>query len=182
MHRWIVAAGAVAAAGLAGAAFAGADSSLPSYGGIAVNGSASETIAPGATAAQVQADYYDELGAAMSAAHAKALFVAARLGDTLGGVSGFVENTDVPSQPCTVAPIAAETPGVANGRSVPAKGGKRKSKKSKNSKPRKTAIVVTGGGCEVTASVTEDYYSSPIATTTGPTGASGPSGPSGPTG
>src|SRR5271155_5283110 len=118
MHRWIVVAGAVVAAGVAGTAFAGADTSGAPYG-ITVNGSASETVAAGTTGAQLQKDYLDELAAALSAAQAKAAFVAAREGETLGSLSGLIENTDVPTQACTVAPAAA-TPGVANG---PTKGG-----------------------------------------------------------
>jgi len=182
MPRWIVVAGAVAAAGLAGAAFAGADTSTVPFG-ITVNGSASETVAAGTTAAQLQRDYLDELAAALSAAEAKAVFVAGREGETLGSLYGVVENSDVPTQVCTVGPIEAATPGAATGTA------KHKSKKKRKPAPHKTAprkapAVLVGGGCEVSASVTATYGFGPAPVTgpSGPTGASGPSGPSGPTG
>lgn len=189
MHRWIAAAAAIAAAGLAGSALAGADTDVP-YG-ITVNGSASEVVAAGASTAQLQSDYLAELAAAIGAAHTKALFVAARLNDTLTGVEGFVENSDVPTQACTVGPIAAAVPGVRNGTPKPGAGkgkGKRTAKgKSKNGKaatPRKTALIITPGGCEVTASVTETFGDVPLPPSgpSGPTGATGVSGPTGASG
>jgi len=179
MPRWIVAAAAVGAAGLAGAAFAGADTSTAPFG-ITVNGSASETVAAGTAAAQLRQDYLDELGAALSAAQAKAAFVAGREGETLGSLYGVVENSDVPTQACTVSPIEAAAPGVANG---PAKGKSKKKRKPapKKTAPRKAPAVLVGGGCDVSASVTATYGFGP-APATGPTGATGASGPSGPVG
>lgn len=157
---------AAVAAGLAGSGIAAAASPtpLPAPPSITVNGSASQAVASGSTGDQLSADYQTALAAALTAAQAKATFVAGRESVTLGALQNVTENSDVPTMACGGV---ASAPASAVG--LPGKSGGKKNRKKNTHKPtgKKAQIALPVDDCTVSAQVTVTYLiAGPAAATT----------------
>lgn len=156
---------ALTGSGGVAAAASSAPAGVPSGPSITVNGTGTEAVTPGTAGADLATVYSNALAAALTAAQAKAAFVASKESVALGAIANVTENTDVPASVCTVSPIEAAAPTVSG------KGHARK-KKPAARKPaaKKAQIVMPGGGCTVQAQVTVTYLiAGPAAVTTSTT-------------